>query len=244
MRQLTETGDGMSDDTYQWLGEDELHELMTKYGKGMPVISFVTSASGAGKSTLAAHMAAAAMADGAGPVVALEMTKRGGLANWWTRRKGTKPPLASRGSGTTMVERLNRVRDAGAKLCLIDTASAADDDVEQAVAASSLVIIPCRPERKDLDAAREAAIVAHYLDKKTIFVINSAIPTARMNEAVAIELAKHATLAPVTIHRRAAIVTAMEEGRVIGEVDGEENAGREIAELWTYLKGRLDRLRN
>jgi len=234
----------MSDDKFSWLGEDELRELIEKYGRTMPVISVVNTEPGSGKSTLIAHMAAAALAGGTESVVAIDMAARSSLAHWWNRRRAGKPALSSYTGAGKLSAILGRLRDMGVKLCLIDTPSAANDMVEQAIAAASIVVIPCRPRRKDLDAVREVAVVAHYLEKKCIFVVNSALPKTRMTEAIAVELSKLGTLAPTPIHRRPAFAKAMEEGRVMAEVEGEERAAKEIATVWEYLQERLERMRS
>lgn len=224
---------------YQGLSEQELWELADKHGFGMDVIAVASLAPGSGKSSLAAHLAIQAERKGVGPVVLVDTASRGGLTQWWDRRKSPKPPMSSMRGTRRIDETLRRLREMGAKLCIIDTAPTMDDIVEQVIAVSGLVVVPCRPDPKDLLAADATSEVAMMLGKKSIFVVNAAIRQARMTGAITVELAKHGTVAPVTVLSRPAYRDAMAKGSTVMEIEGADDAAAEIVQLWDYLAGRL-----
>lgn len=224
---------------YQGLSERELWELAEKHGFGMDVIAVASLASGSGKSTLAAHLAIQAERKGLGPVVLVDTVPRGSLTQWWDKRKSPKPPMSSMRGAKRIDETLRRLREMGAKMCIIDTAPVMDDIVEQVIAVSGLVIVPCRPDPKHLLAADATSEVALMLGKKSIFVVNAAIRQARMTGAITVELAKHGTVAPVTVHSRPAFRDATAKGLTVMELEGAEEAAAEVEQLWDYLAGRL-----
>lgn len=224
---------------YQGLSEHELWELADKHGFGMDVIAIASLAAGSGKSTLAAHLTIQAERKGLGPVVMLDTASRGGLTQWWDKRKSPKPPMSSMRGAKRIDETLRRLREMGAKMCIIDTAPAMDDIVEQVIAVSGLIVVPCRPNPKDLLAADATSEVALMLGKKSIFVVNAAIRQARMTSAITVELAKHGTVAPVTVHSRPAYRDAMAKGTTVMEIEGAEDGAAEVQQLWDYLAGRL-----
>ncbi len=232
----------MDEKDFPGLSERELRELAEKHATGVPVISIASSAAGSGKTMLATNLATQAEKTGAGPVVVMDTVSRGAFTGWWNARKVAKPPLASQGGASRFTETLDRLGKIGAKLCMIDTAPVMDFMVEQVVAASDLVVIPCRPDPKDLYAADAIAELAAVLGRKSIFVLNSAMLEARMTEAIMVELAKHGTVAPVMIHRRRHYPEAMSAGSTVMEAEDAAEAAREIEELWTYLEDRLSKI--
>ena len=79
------------------------------------------------------------------------------------------------------------------------------------------------------------------LGKPLVFVINGAAPRARMTSEAAIALSQHGTLAPSIVHQRTGFASSMIDGRTVMEIPGEARAANEIAMLWDYLQGRLNR---
>lgn len=232
----------MDEEEFPGLSEKELRELAQKYARDVPVMAIASGAAGSGKTMLTAHLAIQAERAGAGPVVVMDTVSRGAYNEWWNRRKGEKPPKASAGGASRFKDTLSRLGKMGAKLCLIDTAPVMDSMVEQVIAASSVVVVPCRPDPKDLFAADATFEVAEILGRKSVFVINSAVRQARMTEAITVELAKHGTVAPVTIYRRPEFVEAMAAGLTVMENEDAQELAAEIEKLWEYLQERLNRV--
>ncbi len=231
----------MDEEEFPGLSEVELRELAQKYARDVPVISIASGAAGSGKTMLTAHLAIQAERAGAGPVVVMDTVPRGAYSGWWNRRKGDKPPMTSIGGASRFKDTLSRLGDMGAKLCLIDTAPVMDSMVEQVIAASSVVVVPCRPDPKDLFAADATSEVAQILGRKSVFVINSAVRQARMTEAITVELAKHGTVAPITFYRRPQYAEAMAAGLTVMENEDTQDLAAEIEKLWEYLQERLNR---
>ncbi len=232
----------MSKDAYYGLSEAELRELGQRYRAGLGIIAVASGAPGSGKSTLAAHLAIQAPRAGLGPMVLMDAARRGGLTQWWDRRRGQKPQLSSLGGASRLTETVDRLREMGAKLIIIDTGPDMDDMVEQVLAMASLVVIPCRPEREDLFQADMTSEVAQMLGTKAVFVVCSAIRGARMSDRIAVELAKHGTVAPATLYRRRAVMEAMAKGQTVIETDADSEGEREFAALWEYLHERLGKI--
>jgi chromosome partitioning protein len=69
--------------------------------------------------------------------------------------------------------------------------------------------------------------------------VNGAAARARITaEAVAL-LSQYGPLAPAIIHQRVDFAAAMIDGRTVMELPGESRSAVEIAELWGYLRDRL-----
>lgn len=232
----------MDEEEFPGLSEKELRELARKYARDVPVMAIASGAAGSGKTMLTAHLAIQAERAGAGPVVVMDTVPRGAYNDWWSRRRVEKPPMTSAGGASRFKETLSRLGKMGAKLCLIDTAPVMDSMVEQVIAAASVVVVPCRPDPKDLFAADATFEVAEILGRKSIFVINSAVRQARMTEAITVELAKHGTVAPVTIYRRPEYAEAMNAGLTVLENEDAPDQAAEIEKLWEYLYERLNRV--
>lgn len=232
----------MSDSAYYGLSEAELRELAQRYRAGLAIIAVASGAKGSGKSTLAANLAIQAPRAGLGPMVLMDAARRGGLTQWWDKRRGQKPQLSSLGGASRLADTVDRLHEMGAKLIVIDTGPVMDEMVEQVLAMASLVLIPCRPERNDLFAADMTSEVAQMLGSKAVFIVSSAIRGARMSEQIAVELAKHGTVAPVTLYRRPEIAEAVAKGQTVMESDPEGEPAREFEKLWDYIHERLGKI--
>jgi chromosome partitioning protein len=232
----------MSESAYYGLSEGELRELAQRYRAGLAIIAVASCAKGSGKSTLAAHLAIQAPRAGLGPMVLMDAARHGGLTQWWDHRRGQKPQLSSLGGASRLTETLDRLHGMGARLIIIDTSPNLDEMVEQVLAMASLVVIPCRPERNDLFAADMTSEVAQMLGTKAVFVVSSAIRGARMSDQIAVELAKHGTVAPAALFRRPEVAQAMARGQTALESDPEGEAAKEFEQLWEYFHARLGKI--
>ena len=232
----------MTESAYYGLSESELRELGHRFRAGLGIIAVASGAKGSGKSTLAANIAIQAPRAGLGPMVLMDAARRGGLTQWWDKRRGQKPQLSSLGGASRLADTVERLHGMGAKLIIIDTGPDMDDMVEQVLAMASLVVIPCRPERNDVFAADMTSEVAQMLGTKTVFVVSSAIRGARMSDQIAVELAKHGTVAPATLFRRPEVAEAIAKGQTVMETDPDGEAAKEFERLWEYLHGRLGKV--
>jgi len=238
LRAQTRDESSMADNAanpFHGLSHKELMALAEKIGTGMAVLTVASGSIGAGKSTLASHFAIQAQRAGVESVVMADTAARGELAAWWNRRSGDKPALSSLGGAARVSEALDRLREMKHKLCVVNTPPLLDEKVEQLLEISDLVVIPCRPSRRDLPKADQVAEISHMLGRKCVFVVSAATIGGRMSEAIAVELAKHGTVSPVTVHRRRDFMEATAQGKTVMELDPRSESAREMERLWEYV---------
>src|SRR5215467_1180853 len=104
----------------------------------MQVVAFSSQKGGSGKTTLAGHMAVQAELAGDGPVALVDTDPQGSLADWWNERE-TKTPLFAHTSITRLGDDLDRMRDMGIKLVVIDTPPAITATIAEVIRLCDLV---------------------------------------------------------------------------------------------------------
>ena len=109
----------------------------------MKVIAFACQKGGSGKTTLAGHVAVQADLAGAGPVAILDADPQGSLSDWWRERDGTSIALAQ-STESGLQEDLQRLRERGIKLVVIDTPPAITSTISQVIGVSDLVVVPTK----------------------------------------------------------------------------------------------------
>lgn len=207
------------------------------------VVVFASQKGGSGKTTLAGHVAVEAEKCGAGPVAIIDTDPQGSLAKWWNARASQTPAFVQ----TTIpnlgrdIEQLHRD---GIRLVIVDTPPSVTSSIVDVVTHADLVIVPTRPSPHDLRAVGATVDIVEHQHKPLVFVVNSATMRARITSETAVALSQHGTVAPGAIHHRVDFAASMIDGRTVGEVDAESRSAREISDLWTYLDGRLKRLRD
>lgn len=206
----------------------------------MRVLAFASQKGGSGKTTLSGHIAVQAELAGAGPVVLIDIDPQGSLSEWWNEREASVPAFAQ-----TTVARLNadleKLRQQGFKLAVIDTPPAITMAIQSVIAVSELIVIPTRPSPHDLRAAGATVELVERAGKPLVFVVNAATPRARITFEAAIALSQHGTVAPVTLHHRTDYAASMIDGRTVMELAPTSKSAGEIVELWRYLSDRLEK---
>ena len=206
----------------------------------MLTIALASQKGGAGKTTLAGHLAVEAGLSDAGPVALVDADPQGSLAEWWNARAADTPVFAHT-SLSRLRDDVARMRDLGIRLLVIDTPPAITATIGEVIAISDLVVVPARPSPHDIrSVARTVELVERY-DKPLVFVINGAHPTARITNQAVIALSQHGTLAPSIIHQRTDFAFSMIDGRTVMEMSRKSRSADEIAQLWDYLRRRLER---
>ncbi len=209
----------------------------------MQVLAITSQKGGSGKTTLSGHVAVEAERRGAGPVALIDTDPQGSLSMWWNARAAETPVFVQ-----TYVERLpddlERLRQEGTKLVIIDTPPALTSTIVDVVRVSDLVVIPVRPSPHDLRAAGATVDLVEFLNKPLVFVINAAHVRARITAEAAIALSQHGTLASSIIHQRTDFATSMIDGRTVMEIPKAGRSAAEIVELWDYLGNRLMRVQS
>lgn len=207
----------------------------------MQIMAFASQKGGAGKTTLAGHVAVQAERAGKGPVALLDADPQGSLADWWNERKADSPAFV-RTSIDRLQEDIDRLRDLGFELLIIDTPPAITSTIATVIGMADLVVTPTRPSPHDLRSVARTVDLAERMDKPLIFVVNAASSRAKITVNVAVALSQHGTLAPSIIHQRSDFASSMIDGRTVMEISRKSPSAEEIAELWEYLEWRLERI--
>jgi chromosome partitioning protein len=201
----------------------------------MFVLAIVSQKGGVGKSTLAVHLATEAQAQGQ-RVLLLDLDPQGSAMEWAGRR-GDLPPDVSGANPASIAKEIERAREDGYDLIIIDTAPHADHAALQAARAADLVAIPCRPSTFDIAAISATLDLCKLADKQSVVIINAAPirskVTAEAGEAIREKGGKVCT---IIVHQRVAFQHCMIDGRTAGEFEPDGAAADEIARLLASLK--------
>ena len=165
------------------------------------------------------------------------------MADWWNDRKADTPVFAQ-----TSVMRLRgdieRMRDLGIELLIVDTPPAITSTISEVVGISDLIVVPTRPSPHDLRSIAWTIDMVERLGKPLVFfVLNAAPSRARITTEAVIALSQHGTIAPSIVHQRSNFASSMTDGRTVLEIARGSRSANEIEELWDYLSERLSRLR-
>jgi len=205
----------------------------------MQVLAVLSQKGGSGKTTLAGHIAVQAELTGAGPVAILDVDPQESLADWW-RVRVAETPVVELTSLWRLKEDVERMRERGMELVIIDTPPGITSTIRSAIEVSDLVLMPARPSPHDLRAVGKTVSIVEGLGKPLVFVVNCASPWAQITSDAAIALSQHGTLAPAVIHQRSDFASSMIDGRTVMEISRGSRSAGEIAELWEYLNDRLN----
>ena len=204
----------------------------------MKVVVLASQKGGAGKTTLAAHLAVAADAAGAGPVVLIDTDPQGSLSEWWNGRQAETPLFVAPPLEQLAAE-LDRLREAGAKLVVIDTPPAMSAAIGAVIRLADLVVIPVRPSPHDLRAVGHTVELVEQVGKPFIFTITQAKAAAKLTSQAAAVLSGHGPVAPAIIGDRVDFAASMIDGRTVAELLPRGPSAAEIAELWNFVSLRL-----
>lgn len=206
----------------------------------MRVIVFASQKGGSGKTTLSGHIAVEAERQGAGPVALIDTDPQGSLAKWWNVRQAPAPAFIQ-SVFSNLFQDLDRARDEGFRLVVVDTPPAVTRAISEVVGFADLVVAPTRPSPHDMRAVGPTVDIVEARGKSLVFVVNAATPKARITSEAAIALSQHGTVAPQIIHQRVDFAASMIDGRTVMEIDPTCKSAQEISSLWRYLDERLNR---
>ncbi len=207
----------------------------------MKVIAVTSQKGGTGKTTLSGHFAVQAERVGMGPVALVDADPQGSLSQWWNARAADTPALVQTNIGN-LSDDLDRLREAGCELVIIDTPPAITWTIIEVIKVADMVVIPVRPSPHDLGAAGATIDLVEDQGKPMVFVINSASQRAKITGEAAIALSQHGTVASSIIHHRGDFAASMIDGRTVMEITRAKRSAAEIENLWAYIVDRLDRL--
>ncbi len=212
----------------------------------MNIIVFASRKGGTGKSTLAAHLAAL-NARAERNCLLIDADPQGSLTLWHRLRKSGEPPLQN--GIHNLTETIENARQAGFEWVLIDTPPLVSNEVSDAIAAATLVVIPARPAVFDLNAIKETIAVSHAAHKPFAVVLN-VVPPKRLGDDSRMAANARRTLtalgAPVwsgQITQRANLALALDEGEGADEYEAQSAAAIEIACLWAAVENSVKAIR-
>src|ERR1700759_2332451 len=201
----------------------------------MYVIAIISQKGGVGKSTIAVHLAAEAQAQGQ-RVLLLDLDPQGSTMEWANRR-GDQPPDVSGANPASVGKEIDRARNDGYDLVLIDTAPHAHHAALQSARAADMVLIPCRPSTFDIAAISATLDLCKLANKQSVVILNAAPIRSRVTiEAEEALGEKGARISPVVIRQRVAFQHCMIDGRTAAEYEPGGAAAHEISNLLAYLK--------
>jgi chromosome partitioning protein len=204
----------------------------------MKILAVLSQKGGSGKTTLAGHIAVQAELTGAGPVAVLDADPQESLAEWSNEREADTPVVVQTSLWRLKAD-VQRMRDEGMELLIIDTPPGITSTIRSAIDVADLVLVPAKPSPHDLRAAGRTVALIAGLGKPLVFVVNCASSRARITSDAAIALSQHGTVAPTVVHQRADFASSMIDGRSVMEIARRSPSADEIAELWEYLNDRL-----
>jgi chromosome partitioning protein len=205
------------------------------------VIVFASQKGGSGKTTLSGHIAIAAELSGAGPVAVIDTDPQRSLAQWRYAREDNG--LILKVSDVENIHQdIEELRALGAKTIVIDTPPAATSAIGEVVRHADLVCIPTRPSPHDLRAVGATIDIVESHRKPMVFVLNSAASRAKITSEAALALSQHGTVAPTFIHNRVDFAASMTDGRTVMEVNEGSKSSAEVAELWSYIGERIEKI--
>jgi len=205
----------------------------------MKVITIAMQKGGVGKSTLTRSLAVAASRAGLN-VLALDMDAQQSTTQWGERREAELPAVKF----VTEIElpkMLDRARDAGCDLVVIDTPPARSSEAPAAVEAADLVVIPCTADIEAFEQLPRTARLARVSGVSAVAVLTMATPNSRNEEEVAREVFNvvGVPMAPAVVHRFKVHRDASREGMSAQELEPDSKAATELKMLWDWVSAQL-----
>jgi len=196
----------------------------------MRTVAVMSQKGGAGKTTIAVHLAVAACKAGQ-KVVVLDADPQQSACVWAKARDSDEPVVAPV-AATKLKAALEKAKESGFDLVIIDTAPNAGPDAVDVAKLADLVLIPVRPSVFDLSAAKRTIEIVKMAGVDSLLVL-SACP----HRAPEILMAREALgmsglpVAEVAIGDRRPFARAVQTGRAVIEFEPDGKASEEINAL-------------
>ena len=208
----------------------------------MKTIALIAQKGGTGKTTLALALAVAAEQDGLASLI-VDLDPQATACNWSDRR-GTDSPLVIDAQPARMAQALEKAREGGIGLAVIDTPARSEQAALAAAKLADLIVIPCRPQIYDLETIQNTQeLVALAGGKKPVLVVLNAIPPRgdRPDQARKAIESMQIPVCPITLGHRTAFGDAGALGQTALEYDPKGKAADEIRQLYKYTSSLLNK---
>lgn len=196
---------------------------------------------GAGKTMVAKCLATAAAYAGLN-VLLLDLDTQQNATQWGRRRQAHNPlPVVRFTTENDLPDELQRARQAGCDLAILDTPPGRNTEIPAAVEEADLVLCPFAPEVDHYEGMVRIVRLARTTGKPALGVLNLAEPNSQSEVVTARGVLEqlHLPFAPVVLHRLKIYREASLKGLTPQELDPQSRAAREVAELWDYVNATL-----
>ena len=209
----------------------------------MQTVAMISQKGGSGKTTLAVHFAVAARAAGL-KVALVDLDPQASAASWGDRR-GQEPPTVISAHAVRLKQEMQRVKQAGGDLLVLDTAPRADSAALTAAAAADLVVVPCRPSIVDIEPARTTLDLVGAV-RTPVFVAMNAVPPRGGDTRQAVEAIREAGISACPHHLTQLVVfsRSLLTGQTAQEINPGGRAAREIAAFSGFALEKLKETAN
>lgn len=200
----------------------------------MKILTLLSQKGGSGKTTLSLNLAIAATLKGHS-VVVIDLDPQQSAARW-VRLRTAEAPVILPGHAPNLAALVERARDGGADLVIIDTAPKSESAALAAAKLADLVLIPCQPSNLDLDAVADSVNIAALAKVPAAFVLNNCRASSSLADQAEEALSEYRlVIAPVRIGNRVAFVKSLTEGQGVLEYEPSGPAAREIKALYAAV---------
>ncbi len=205
----------------------------------MKKLAILSRKGGTGKTTLAIHLAVEAERSGH-TVILIDLDPQASAAKWKDHRKDDTPFVVAT-PVSRLAETLNRAKESGATLAVIDTAPHTETAALDAATAAEMVLIPCKPALVDLEAIPSTVNVIRIANVPARIVFN-AVPSRgnRVDQAREAVKVFDIPCAPCNIGDRVAFLDSYNAGLTAQELEPRGKASREIQDLYTYISNEME----
>jgi len=204
----------------------------------MQVIVINSQKGGSGKSMLAKHLSVEAERSGDGPVYLIDNDPQATLSVWYGRRDSDIPKLVEV-PFPQLASGLEHLRQQGAKIVFIDTASGRVDIARELFKMADFVIFPTHDSQDDIDAAATTVEGVKAAGVPFLFVLMRVKPNTLVTAGAIAKYSKHGQIAETFVGDRTGYKASYEAGKTVTEADPKGAAAKEIAALWKNIKSCL-----
>jgi chromosome partitioning protein len=208
----------------------------------MHTIAVISQKGGAGKTTLTLSLAVAAGEQNGRQAVVIDLDPQATACNWKDRRKA-ETPITIDAQPARLVSALDKAREAGVGLAVIDTPPRSEQAALAAAKAADLVLIPIRPQIYDLETLPTTIELLKITGAVRALVILNAISPygdRHIQTATAIERV-NLPVCPAMLTQRAAFGDAGALGLTALEHEPNGKAAQEIMKVWNHVAMILEK---
>jgi chromosome partitioning protein len=200
----------------------------------MVTLAIISQKGGSGKSTIAVHLAYCAVQHNLNTAI-IDLDPQASAYDWNMSRKPEVRLDATKADVTQLSKYLKQAQAGGIDIAIIDTAPHSNPVAAIAAQLSTLVLIPCRPARFDLNAITSTIEIARLAKVPAAVVINAAPRGKMADEAKGVLEHQGITVLDTVLYQRAAYSHAVIDGRSVHEYEPDGKAAAEIDELYNHI---------